>query len=186
MRTTRILALGLLLTVAAGCAGTSGGAQVASAGGATPTASTSAAATKDEDAPLKFAQCMREQGITWFPDPKEGRLEIKIPKGQDKEKIDAAMEACKKYAPNGGEPEKMDPERLEQARQRSQCMRDNGVTNFPDPDPNGRMHINGDKLGMTPDDPTFKKAEEACAKYRPPGAKGDTKKNDTASETAIG
>jgi len=168
MRTTRILALGLLLTAVAGCGGTDAGAQVASAGGATPTASSSAETTSDEDVPLKYAQCMREQGITWFPDPKPGEgMALRIPESQNKEKFDAAMEACKKYAPNGGDRGRVDPEQLEQARQMAKCMRENGVKDFPDPQPDGSVHIDGNKVGMGPGDPTFDKAEQLCAKYMP-------------------
>src|SRR5918994_1706372 len=46
----------------------------------------------------------------------------------------------------------------------SRCMRDNGIANFPDPNPNG---INIDGLGIDPDSPQFKAAEEAC-KYLMP------------------
>lgn len=170
MRTTRILVLGmLLLGGAAGCAEQQAGAQVASAGGATPTASASAAA-RDEEAPLKHAQCMREQGMTWFPDPDtSGRISIKIPQGTDKAKFDAAMEACRKWGPDSGGPEKIDPEMLENMRRMAQCMRDNGVKDFPDPAADGALRVDGSKLGMGPGDPTFDKAEKACAKYAPQG-----------------
>ena len=172
MRTTRYLALGLLLTMAAaGCGEAPAGDQVASAGGK-PSTSASAAAAKDEDAPLKFSQCMREQGMTWFPDPEPGSrgLQIKVPKGTDKAKMDAAMAACKEWAPDGGERGPADPQQLEQGRQMAQCMRDNGVPNFPDPKPDGSIHLDGDKIGVGPGDPAFDKAEEACAKHRPSGA----------------
>ncbi|MEU7906664.1 hypothetical protein [Actinoplanes sp. NPDC049118] len=192
MRTWRILALGLLLTAAAtGCGGKPAGDQVASAGG-TPTASAAAAAEeqRDEDAPLKFSQCMREQGMTWFPDPKPGGgLQIKVPKGTAKEKVDAAMEACKKWAPDGGDRGPADPEQLEQARQMARCMRENGVENFPDPNPDGSIRIDGRKVGMGPGDPTFDKAEEACSKYRPdgPGPGGDKRGGTSGGrETAEG
>lgn len=177
----RILALGLLLTAAAaGCGPAPAGEEVASAGGA-PTASASAAAAGGEDAPLKFSQCMREQGLTWFPDPKPGGgLQIKVPKGTDKAKMDAAMAACKKWAPNGGERGPADPKQLEQARQMSQCMRDNGVPNFPDPDANGDMHVDGSKVGVGPGDPTFDKADEACSKYLPSGPDGGAKRETSA------
>jgi hypothetical protein len=183
MRTTRILALGLLIAAAAaGCGPAPAGDKVASAGGA-PTASASAAAVEDEDAPLKFSQCMRDQGITWFPDPKPagGGLAIKIPEGTDKAKMDAAMAACKKYMPDGGERGPVDPKQLEQARQMAQCMRDNGVPNFPDPDADGNMRLDGDKIGMGPGDPTFDKADEACSKYRPQGAVNGTSKNEKSA-----
>jgi hypothetical protein len=173
MPNTRLLALGLLTALAvAGCGATPATDRVASAGGA-PTASASAGTgtDKDTDAPLKFSQCMREHGMTWFPDPQPGKgMSIKIPKGMDKEKVDAAMEACKKWAPDGGDHERPNPEQLEQARKMAQCMRDNGVKNFPDPGPDGNMRLDGDKVGMGPGDPTFDKADEACSKYRPEGA----------------
>jgi hypothetical protein len=170
MRTTRILALGLLLTMAAaGCGKAAEGDQVASAGGA-PTASASAAAAQDDDAPLKFSQCMREQGMSWFPDPQPGGgLQIKVPQSTDKAKFDAAMAACKEWAPDGGDRGPADPQQLEQARQMAQCMRDNGVPNFPDPQADGSIRLDGDKIGKGPGDPAFDKAEQACSKFRPGG-----------------
>jgi hypothetical protein len=169
MRTRTIIVVGLLLSLAAaGCAQTpAGGDGIASAGG-TPTASAGAPAAGDEDAPLKFSQCMREQGMTWFPDPQPGgRLQIKVPKGTDKAKMDAAMAACKEFAPDGGERGPADPEALEQGRKLAQCMRDNGVPNFPDPQADGSLHVDGRKVGVGPGDPSFDKAEEACSKFLP-------------------
>jgi hypothetical protein len=152
---------------AAACGKAPAGDQVASAGG-TPSASTSATATRGEDAPLKFSQCMRDQGQTWFPDPKpDGRMQVRVPEGTDEAKVDAAMEACKKWAPDGGDHGKADPQRLEEARKMAQCMRDNGVPNFPDPQADGSIRIDSDKLGTHPGDPAFDKADEACAKFRP-------------------
>jgi hypothetical protein len=170
MRTTRILVLGmLLLGGAAGCAEQQAGARVASAGGATPTASASAsAAARDADAPLKHAQCMREQGMTWFPDPdSSGKTSIRIPQGTDKAKFDAAMEACRKWGPDSGGPEKIDPEMVENMRRMAQCMRDNGIKNFPDPAADGGLRVDGSKLGTGPGDPAFDKARKACEQYAP-------------------
>jgi hypothetical protein len=170
MRIRTALALGLLLTLA-GCAAKTDTNGIATAAGK-PTAKATATATAtadDADAPLRFAQCMREHGMSWFPDPKSGSggLQFNVPAGTDKAKVDAAMAACNKFMPNGGRPEKMDPAQLEQARQMSQCMRDHGITNFPDPDPNGRLMIDGNKVGSGPGDPKFDAADKACAQYRP-------------------
>jgi hypothetical protein len=41
----------------------------------------------------------------------------------------------------------------------SQCMRDNGITEFPDPGPDG-LFLDG--TGINPDSSQFKAAEEAC------------------------
>ena len=71
-----------------------------------------------------------------MPDPgptARRRVRIRAGEGTDPEKVEAAMEACKQYAPNGGEPPKLNPEQLEQMRKFAQCMRDNGVRTFPDP-----------------------------------------------------
>ena len=176
MRTGTVLALGLLITVAAGgCAKTADdGGKVASAGGtATPTTSAQASADRADSA-LKFSQCMRDQGLTWFPDPKPngGGMQLAIPKGSDKQKVDKAMEACKKYAPGGGEKREMSPEDLEEARKVSQCMRDNGVKDFPDPNPDGSMRIDGDKMSMGPGDPTFDAAQKKCFRNGPGSASG--------------
>jgi hypothetical protein len=171
MRTRTVAALALMLALAAGgCArAETNDPQVASAqtGTATPSASPSATASEDPDAPLKFSQCMRAQGISWFPDPVGGRMDVNVPRGQDHAKMDAAQQACKKFMPNGGVPPKMSAEMLEQARNLAKCMREHGLPNFPDPDPNGALALDAGKLGAKPGDTTFDKADAACAQFRP-------------------
>ncbi|MGP3964098.1 hypothetical protein ACTWPT_49855 [Nonomuraea sp. 3N208] len=55
---------------------------------------------EDYDQMVKFAQCMREQGID-MPDPKPGEpMRIRM-KGGSKEKMDAAHKACEQHAPGG-------------------------------------------------------------------------------------
>ncbi|HEU4349421.1 MAG TPA: hypothetical protein VFR35_16720 [Actinoplanes sp.] len=172
MRKTMLLLPALLLALA-GCAAAEDARDgVATAGGATPApsaSSTSAGAGDAGENGLRFAQCMREQGMTWFEDPVPGErgIRVAVPKGQDKEKVDAAMEACRKFLPNGGEPPKLDAEALEQARQMAKCMRENGVPGFPDPGANGEIQLDAGKLGMGPGDPTFDAAEKACARFMP-------------------
>jgi hypothetical protein len=58
----------------------------------------------------------------------------------------------------------------------SQCMRRNGVPNFPDPDGQGRLLIkggvkNGHPFGIDPNSPQFRKAQQACQKLAPKGGK---------------
>ena len=182
MRPRTVLAFGLLLALAsAGCArGTDDGNGVATAVTGVPKVSSSPTSTAGPDAEtaIKFSKCMREQGLTWFPDPDPGgRLAISVPQGTDPKKVEAAQTACKKYAPAGPANGKADPQAIEQARQMAKCMRANGVPNFPDPDPDGGISIDGSKLGTGPGDPTFDKAQTACSKYLPPGAGQNTVKN---------
>ena len=48
----------------------------------------------------------------------------------------------------------------------SRCMRAHGVTNFPDPDPNGGISISHGN-GLDPDSPQFKSADAACKAQMP-------------------
>ncbi|MFI6101755.1 hypothetical protein ACIA8G_39925 [Lentzea sp. NPDC051213] len=96
---------------------------------------------------VKFAQCMRENGID-MPDP-EGdgggvRMEA-MPADGDTEKMDAAHNACKQHLPNGGEFKPPSPEEQDKMRQQAKCMRDKGH-NWPDPTFDGS---GGDGEGMT-------------------------------------
>lgn len=177
MRIRTGLVLGLLLVLpVAGCARGGGGDNgVATAGGAKPSASASAGAgtgphdrQHDQEQMLKFAQCMRDHGIP-MDDPQfdTGGVSIMMPQGSDKSKVDAAQQQCKQYLPNGGEPMTPDPQMQEQMRKFAQCMRDQGITGFPDPSDDGGIKIDAGTLGADPQSEQFKKAESACSQYRP-------------------
>src|SRR5689334_13380379 len=50
----------------------------------------------------------------------------------------------------------------------SQCMREHGIKQFPDPDSNGGILIKaGPGTGLDPNSPQFRAAQKACAKYQP-------------------
>lgn len=50
----------------------------------------------------------------------------------------------------------------------SRCMRSHGVPDFPDPDSQGGLTLNGEKGGdLAPDSPAFKAASEACKSLQP-------------------
>jgi hypothetical protein len=178
MRIRAGLALGLLLVLgAAGCGSADGGDGVATAGGRASATSSARAGqpVDDKENWLRFSRCMRENGVPNFPDPEindGGGVSLSLPAGVDKEKIDAAQATCKQYLPNGGEPQKADPQVVAQQRKFSQCMRENGVPKFPDPTDAG-LQVNGDALGMGPDDPTLKAAETACSRHMPKPPSGE-------------
>lgn len=149
------LLLGLTL-ILAGC-GSDGGSDdgVASATGK-DSKKDSDDATSEEDrqeAGLKFAKCMREHGIE-MEDPKGGRIEIKGGPG-DQAAMEKAQEACQKYLPKISEADRN--QMNERGLEFAQCMRKNGVEEFPDPK-GGMMRMNE---GIA-DDPDFEKAQEAC------------------------
>jgi hypothetical protein len=171
MRIRTGLVAGLLLAIGvAGCGTAGGGDGVASAGGQS---SSAAQATGDQDRLVKYMQCMREHGID-MPDvapDSEGAVRMELPDGADPAKVDAANKDCKQYMPGGGEVRKADPQMLEQLRNFAKCMRDNGVTDFPDPSENGDTELKG---SLDPQSPKFKAAEQTCARFMPtqPGQPG--------------
>ena len=183
MRRILIAATALVTALAVtGCRGdTDKGEGVATAGG-TPTSNASGnnsdAGTDDGDIAekmRKFASCMREHGID-MPDPEvdsDGRTRVQIGEEggaapADKEKVEAAQKECQQYLPNGGEPPKMDPADVEKMRQFAKCMRENGIPDFPDPQPDGGMRIEfGQGTGIDPNSQTFKDAQAKCEQYMP-------------------
>lgn len=181
MRIRTGFTLGLLLVLSvAGCGGPDGDDGVATAGGTgSVTSSAKPDGRSDQERGLKFAQCMRELGID-IPDPQDGRVEIRLPEGVDPQKAQAAMQQCKQYLPNGGQPQKADPQVVEQQRKFAQCMRDNGVSNFPDPDENGGLKIEGGS-GLSPDDPKMQAAQQVCARYQPAVPSGGPSAGQTRS-----
>ncbi|HET6296994.1 MAG TPA: hypothetical protein VFG33_26650 [Kribbella sp.] len=134
---------------------------VASGSGAQPTSSASSAApslSKDEMG-VKYAGCMRENGVN-VPDPEPGKpaqFKFDASSGVTKADIDKAMEACKQYSPDGGAA--ANPQQEENGRKFAECMRKNGVESFPDPKP-GQRGIMID--GETGKDPDLQKAQQAC------------------------
>ncbi|MFF3440583.1 hypothetical protein [Streptosporangium sp. NPDC002721] len=161
MRVLGALALALVL---AGCGTTGGGGEVASAGdgsgGGKPAVSSAAPSLSQHEKGLKFAQCMRENGVD-MADPEPGKgVTIRIDKSVGKETVDRATAACKEFSPMGGSgPEGLDPRRTESMRKFAQCMRDGGVEDFPDPD-GGALRV----TGAVGEDPDFQAAQEKCAK----------------------
>jgi hypothetical protein len=168
------LLLSLVLTGCAGAAGGDDGVATAGEGNSSPGASASPAAKlTDDERRLKFAECMRSNGVP-MDDPGRdgGRVRLRVGGDTTREDVQAAMQKCKAYAPNGGEPLKLDAAQLAKLREFARCMRANGVPDFPDPDPSGRVEFRRYR-GVDPDDEAFRKAGEKCRQFRPqlrPGA----------------
>ncbi|MFI1989116.1 hypothetical protein [Actinoplanes sp. NPDC020271] len=135
---------------------------------ANPSATAAGAATAENRDPLAYSRCMRDQGLTWFPDPDpQGGLTVHNPDGVDQKKVEAAEQACRKYAPWEGKSDPMPADDLAKLRDVAQCMRDHGLTNWPDPDADGSTAIDAKKLGIEPGDPKVTAAQKECHKLAP-------------------
>jgi hypothetical protein len=94
---------------------------------------------------MKFAQCMRDNGVSEFPDPDpSGELTIDgIANGSSLDPSTAvfkkAIGACKDLQPPGFTGHKRSAQQQESALRFAQCMRDNGVKDFPDPTRDGPL-----------------------------------------------
>jgi hypothetical protein len=93
---------------------------------------------------VKFAQCMRDNGVKEFPDPDpSGTLTIEVVNGSsldpDTPAWKKAISACKDLEPPGFTGGKRSPEQQKAALKFAQCIRDNGVKDFPDPAPDGPL-----------------------------------------------
>lgn len=168
-RLTGVL-LALPLAAAFGLAGCGGadrdGDGVATAGGGGARRSLDATASSDEERRIKFTKCLREQGLD-VRDPAPGQQGPRLSPGSDVDrgKVQAAFQACREFAPNGGQPPQLDATQVEQVRKLARCMRDNGVPNFPDPDADGR--IQPGRAGIDRDDPAVRAAFEKCREAVP-------------------
>jgi hypothetical protein len=176
MRLVPGLLLALALALAAcggGDDGNDGNDGVASLGGSDQaTSTTSPGGSGDfKQRALAYARCMRQHGVN-MPDPKfdaQGRMAQQNPPGvgPGDPKYDAAQQACKQYLPDGGEPEKVDPQVQQQMLAYARCMRQHGI-NMPDPKPGEGISVDGD-AGVNPNAPKFKAADQACQQYQPKG-----------------
>ena len=144
---------GLIGLITAGCgssassktgtASSSGTASSASSTGTTSTGTgtTSSGATTKltaQEKAVKFAECMRANGVPHFPDPD--------PKGNSnfgvdvsKEVFTKAVDACKALKPPGALSAKRTAKEQSASLRFAQCVRDHGVKDFPDP-------VNGEPL----------------------------------------
>jgi len=113
-----------------------------SAGTGTPTTGGSAVGVGQA---VKFAQCMRQNGVSNFPDPDaSGQFTIDaIANGSGIDTSSAAfmqaLSACKSLEPPGFTGTTRSAGQQEAALRFAQCIRDNGVADFPDPTPGGPL-----------------------------------------------
>ena len=138
-----------------------GGAAIAGCGSTGHPNRTSTNATSASG--LRFSQCMRANGVPSFPDPGPGGyqrsgINLQSPAAQ------SAMNACDKYLPPSGNPPPVPASVRHQELALANCMRANGVPNFPDPDANGDIQF--PVTSPIPQSPAFRRAQNGpCKKY---------------------
>jgi hypothetical protein len=133
---TRLRPLAALAMVALLGAGCSNGSSEDRDAGTTNT---------NRDKAVRFAECMRDNGVSGFPDP-DASGELTIDGVVNGSSLDPsapawkrAISACKDLQPPGFTGHKRSAQQQGYALKFAQCMRDNGVKDFPDPAPDGPL-----------------------------------------------
>jgi hypothetical protein len=133
-----LAALAMVALICAGCSSTSAGPGAGSSG------------ATDHAKAVKFAECMRNNGVSEFPDPDAtGKLTIdQVANGShlnpEAPAFKQALSACKSLEPGGFAGHKRTPQEQAYALKFAQCIRANGVPEFPDPNPDAPLvDVNG-------------------------------------------
>ena len=186
MKITTAVTVGIVLLVAA-CSGSpsSAGSGGSPSTGASPSTAVRSAGSGGSSntggsAPaqqnLAFAQCMRSDGVTDFPDPgSNGQFPTISAQMEDSPHYAAGFNACKHLLPAGGVSKAQQD--ASQLLKFAQCMHAHGVPSYPESDPNASKYNIGntavDELklaGVNPNSPVVQAAVQACERANPVGS----------------
>jgi hypothetical protein len=125
-----------------------------------------AGADPNQEQAAKYSKCMRANGVNDFPDPNaEGQFlygGVSVPK----QVWQKAIDTCKGLQPAGSwDDAGRTPEQQDAALKFAQCMRDNGVPDFPDPATPRDPLIDTSKMRgdvSAREIPELKPAQQAC------------------------
>jgi hypothetical protein len=153
MRTLRPVAtlalVGVISLISVGC-GSNASSETATAGSSATTSRAGSSGTTGSgadrkltarDKAVKFAECIRAHGVSDFPDPNE-KNEFEYGVSVTPAVWNKATTACKELQPPGTLSSKRTPKQQSASLRFAQCIRDNGVKDFPDP-------VNGEPLVNT-------------------------------------
>ena len=157
----------LISLISAGC-GSNAPAETGTASSTAATTVASSAGSKKltaRDKAVKFAECIRAHGVSDFPDP-DAKNQFQYGVSVSPAVWNRAVSACKDLQPPGTLSGKRTPMQQSDALKFAQCMRDNGVKDFPDP-ANGDPLVDTTKIPSLGDrsprtDPVFAPAMDKC------------------------
>jgi hypothetical protein len=143
-----LAALAMLAVIVAGCSngsagngnsgttsssGTTSNSGTGSRSGSSSTAASHNSTATPREKAVKFAECMRENGYPDFPDPKASGEFPGFGISVTPAVWIKALHACKELQPPGSFSAHLSPKQLAVALKFAQCIRANGVKDFPDP-----------------------------------------------------
>jgi len=162
MRIKRLIVFLAWLAFCAALAACGSGAsqQAAGSAGGTPGAS-------PDTQTAAIVQCYRAHGDPGFPDPvydpSDGRWHFAISPATAPE---STRQACQHLFPSAAVSPPVPQAQFHELLQLAQCLRQHGVPNWPDPDPDGAFPLPPALLQKTPG---YVHAANACQRYMPSG-----------------
>jgi hypothetical protein len=124
---------------------------------------------------LAFAQCMRSDGVTDFPDPgSNGQFGTISAQVEDQPHFGTCYNACKHLLPDHGVSKEQQD--LAQLLKFAQCMRAHGVPTYPDPGIPSAYSISNTAVdalhqaGVNPNSPQVQAAVQVCERENPVGS----------------
>ena len=111
----------------------------------------------------ELAQCLRDNGVPEFPDPIVRDGNVVMPQNQPADAVDNAMKECQDILdeiPQQGGGNSSSARDVPQLRKFAQCLRDNGVPDWPDPKTDGSFPVLNTPLDTKT--PELQKARTAC------------------------
>jgi hypothetical protein len=170
--------------ISAAAALAAGSALLVAGCGGVSLAPTSTNATIDTSL-TKYSECMRSHGVSGFPDPSTtgqgdnsfgiDGYNFNLPAGMDTQSpaYESATKTCQPLVA-GGNGQHMSPAFVARAKRaalaHSQCMREHGVPDFPDPTistSGGGISQGSDAGAVDPQSPAFQNAQKVCSKMPP-------------------
>jgi hypothetical protein len=150
-------------------------ALLATACGSSPSSSTGAHRPQNPtEAPLRFAACMRDHGVTSFPDPQVTTtttpggssvgVKMAVPASTARApKFRSAQKACQGILPAPGSSSDHRGPSKQAFLAFARCLRAHGISNFPDPDAQGHLTLEMiSAAGVDVKGPAFFTAAKAC------------------------
>ena len=116
----------------------------------------------------QFAQCMRQNGVTNFPDPRSGHF-VMGGDIQNNPHFQSAIQTCQHYLGASGIGSGSNGGTQSAQLVFAQCMQTHGVPSFPDPQPNGAIVAPPESVRNTS---AYASAYNECKSKLPNGGAG--------------
>ena len=138
-----------------------------SASGAVRASSAATGSRTPDDATMAIITCYRAHGDPSFPDPvydpSDGRWHFAVSPGNAPY---STRQACQHLFPSGNASPPVPQAQFQALVRLAECLRQHGVPNWPDPDPDGSYPLPPALLTKTP---AYARAAEACKSVWPSG-----------------